>query len=314
MSGIGKKSLSFLIATIILSALFVNGCTNYEKKLKSKPDYGDSGRINVSCDESFKPIVEELVRVYESNHRKTKIDVSYKSESECLDDLLNDSVRMVIATRRANSYERSYIIDSFHIDPISQVTAYDAISIIVNPENPDSLLTMDEIRQILTGRFRKNLIPVFDGVKATSTVRFIVDSVLKGDSLTKTAVAGRTSQGVIDYIAQTKEAIGFIGVSWIGNPEDSEHLASLKKVKAVQVERTDVKGKYILPTQPNIYLRRYPLIRELIYTLKERHQGLGQSFANFMDQQIGQLIFHRAYLVPAWIDYYKTRIIRLTDE
>ena len=315
MNGITKKSLIFLIAILVLSTiLFTSGCTNYEKKLKSKPDYGDSGRINVSCDESFKPIVEELVRVYESNHRKTKINVSYKSESECLDDLLNDSVRMVIATRRANSYERSYIIDSFHTDPISQVTAYDAISIIVNPENPDSLLTMNEIRQILTGKFRENLIPVFDGVKATSTVRFIVDSVLKGDSLTKTAVAGRTSQGVIDYIAQTKDAIGFIGVSWIGTPEDSEHLASLKKVKAAQVERTDVKGRYILPTQPNIYLRRYPLIRELVYTLKERHQGLGQSFANFMDQQIGQLIFHRAYLVPAWIDYYKTRAIRLTDE
>jgi phosphate transport system substrate-binding protein len=315
MKGIDKRRSGFLIATIVVSAFFfIGSCTNYEKKLKSKPDYGDSGRINISCDESFQPIVEELVRVYESDHRKTKLNVSYKSESECLDDLLNDSTRMVIATRRANSYERSYIIDSFHIDPISQVTAYDAISIIVNPENPDSLLTMDEIKQILTGRFRKNLIPVFDGVKATSTVRFIVDSVLKGDSLTKIAAAGRTSQGVIDYVAQTKDAIGFIGVSWIGNPEDSMSVASLKKVKMVRLERTDLKGKYILPSQPNIYLRRYPLIRELVYTLKERHQGLGQSFANFMDQQIGQLIFHRAYLVPAWIDYYKTRAIRLTDE
>ncbi len=312
MKGIDKNVIRFLVAMSVI--IFAGSCTNYEKKLKSKPDYGDSGRINVSCDESFKPIIEEMVRVYESNHRKTKINVSYKPESECLDDLLNDSTRMVIATRRANSYEKSYIVDTFHIDLISQATAYDAISIIVNPENPDSLLTMDEIKQILTGNFRKNLIPVFDGVKATSTVRFIVDSVLKGDSLTKTATAARTSQGVIDYIAQTKDAIGFIGVSWIGNPEDSGSIASLKKIKMVQVERTDVKGKFILPTQPNIYLRRYPMIRELIYILKERHQGLGQSFANFMDQQIGQLIFHRAYLIPAWIDYYKNRAITLTDE
>jgi phosphate transport system substrate-binding protein len=132
--------------------------------------------------------------------------------------------------------------------------------------------------------------------------------------LTKLAVAARTSQGVIDYIAQTKDAIGFIGVSWIGNPEDSAQLAALKKVKAVQVERVDLKGRFILPTQANIYLRRYPMIRELVYTVKEKHQGLGQSFGNFMDEHIGQLIFHRAYLVPAWIDYYKTRGITLTDE
>ena len=312
---IDKKVICFLLFTSVLSVFILGGsCTNYDKRLKSMPDYADSGEISISCDESFRPIIEEMVKVYESNHRKTKFRVTYKPEADCLDDLFNDSTRMIIATRRANSYEQAYIVDSFKIDPVTKVTAYDAISVIVNPENPDSLLTMDEVKQILTGRFRKNLIPVFDGVKATSTVRFIVDSVLQGDSLTKVAVAARTSQGVIDYIAQTKDAIGFIGVSWIGNPEDATQLAALKKVKAVQVERVDLKGRFILPTQGNIYLRRYPMIRELVYTVKEKHQGLGQSFGNFMDEHIGQLIFHRAYLVPAWIDYYKTRGITLTDE
>jgi phosphate transport system substrate-binding protein len=308
----GIKNL--FIVMLLLPLFFLGSCTNYEKRLKSMPDYADSGMIHVSCDESFKPIVEELVKVYESDHRKTKIIVTYKPEAECLDDLLVDSVRMIIATRRANEYERAYIVDSFKTDPVSKVTAYDAISVIAHPDNPDSLLTMDDIRKILTGKFRKNLIPVFDGVKATSTVRFIIDSILSGDSLTKTAVAGRSSQGVIDYVAQTKDAIGFIGVSWIGNPEDSAHLRALKKVKAVQIERTDAKGRCIYPTQPNIYLRRYPMIRELVYTVKERHPGLGNSFANFMDLQIGQLIFHRAYLVPAWIDYFKMRAVKITEE
>src|SRR5436190_1212249 len=308
----GIKNL-FIVVLLLPLFLFCS-CTNYEKRLKSMPDYGDSGTIHVSCDESFKPIVEELVKVYESDHRKTKIIVTYKPEAECLDDLLMDSVRMIIATRRANEYEKDYIADSFKIDAVTKVTAYDAISVIVHPDNPDSLLSMDNIREILTGKFRKNLIPVFDGIKATSTVRFIIDSILNGDSLTKTAVAGRSSKGVIDYVAQTKDAIGFIGVSWIGNPEDTASLMALKKVKAVQLERTDVKGRCIYPTQGNIYLRRYPMIRELVYTVKERHPGLGHSFANFMDQQIGQLIFHRAYLVPAWIDYFKIRNVKITEE
>jgi phosphate transport system substrate-binding protein len=307
------RGLFFLIWVFLVSILSFCSCTNYDKRIKALPDYADSGVINVSCDESFRPIVEELVRVYESDHRKTKINVSYKSEAECLDDLLVDSVRMIIATRRANEYERSVVSDSFKIDPYSRVTAYDAISVIVNPENPDSVLSMEDVKRILKGDFNENLIPVFDGVKATSTVRFIIDSILKGDSLTKRAVAARTSQGVIEYIAQNKNAVGFIGVSWIGNPEDSASLAALKKVKAVQLERKDVKGRCVFPTQPNIYLNRYPMIRELVYIVKERHPGLGKSFANFMDQQIGQLIFHRAYLVPAWIDYYKTRNVTISE-
>lgn len=308
------RALYITVAFIVSLTFFCSSCTSYDKKLKSLPDYADSGMIRVSCDESFKPIMEELVKVYESDHRKTKIIVTYKPEAECLDDLLVDSVRMIIATRRANEYEKAYISDSFKIESLSVPTAYDAIAVLVHPENMDTVLSMNDVKQILKGNFRKNLIPVFDGVKATSTVRFIIDSILRGDSLTKTAVAGRSSQGVIDYIAQRKDAIGFIGVSWIGNPEDTAHLASLKKVKLVQLERTDKKGKCIYPTQGNIYLRRYPMIRELVYTVKEKHPGLGKSFANFMDQQIGQLIFHRAYLVPVWIDYFKNRLVQISEE
>ncbi|MEI9908574.1 MAG: hypothetical protein WDO71_02255 [Bacteroidota bacterium] len=61
---------------------------------------------------------------------------------------------------------------------------------------------MEELKDILTGKSDKKLIPVFDGVKATSTVRFIVDSVLKGGSLSPDVMAARTSEGVIDYVAK----------------------------------------------------------------------------------------------------------------
>jgi len=41
------------------------------------------------------------------------------------------------------------------------------------------------------------------------------------------------------------------------------------------------------------------MVRDLVYILKENHQGLGTGFANFMSDEIGQLIFLRAYLAPA---------------
>jgi phosphate transport system substrate-binding protein len=171
---------------------------------------------------------------------------------------------------------------------------------------------MDEIKQVLTGKFRKNLIPVFDGIKATSTVRFIVDSVLRTDSLTPNAVAARTSEGVIDYISKKTDAIGFIGVSWIGNPDDSMQLSYLEKVKIVRLETTDLPGKYSIPAQANLFLHRYPMTRELVYILKERHMGLGNGFADFMNGDIGQLIFKRAYLVPLWKDF-RIRPVQVTQ-
>ena len=161
------------------------------------------------------------------------------------------------------------------------------------------MFTMNEIRQVLTGKYNKKLIPVFDGLKATSTVRFIIDSVLRGDSLTPTAMAARSSEAVIDYVSKTPGVIGFIGVSWIGNPEDTSQLSFLKKVKVALLETTDRPDAYAKAYQANIYFKRYPMVRDLVYILKENYTGLGTGFANFMSGEIGQIIFNRSYLAPA---------------
>jgi len=260
------------------------------------PDTSIRGSINVSADESFKPVIDEMVKVYESNHPSTKINVTYKPEADCLADMLTDSIRMIIATRPYNEDERSLLVDSMKVSPRYMVIARDGISVIVNPAAVDTNFTMKDIKEILTGRFSKNLIPVFDGLKATSTVRFIIDSVLRGDTLTPKAMAARGSQAVLDYVARTPNAVGFIGVSWIGNPEDTSQLSVLRRVKVAEIEATDIPGGFVKAYQANIYIKRYPMVRDLVYILKENHDGLGKAFADFMSSEIGQLIFKRAYL------------------
>jgi phosphate transport system substrate-binding protein len=117
-------------------------------------------------------------------------------------------------------------------------------------------------------------------------------------------VAARTSEGVIDYVAKNPDAIGLIGVSWIGNKEDTSQMNFLKKVKIVRLESTDRPGGYVLPYQLNISRKSYPMVRDLVYTLKENHRGLGTAFANFLADDVGQLIFKRAYLTPAIKSFY----------
>lgn len=303
-------------AIIIVSfclVLLLSACKSYKEQEDELSDTPTRGKINVSADESFKPIVDALVQVYESNYPDTKIAVDYKPEAECLQDLIVDSVRMIIATRPFTKSEENLMVDSLKIGPSYAVVAKDAVAVIVNPSSPDSLFAMWELKEILTGKFKRNLIPVFDGVKATSTVRFIVDSVLKDEPLSPKAMAARTSEGVIDYVATHPEAIGLIGVSWIGNKDDEQQMSFLKKVKIAQLESTDIPGNYVLPVQANIYLGRYPMIRDLVYILKEKHRGLGHGFAGFMREEIGQLIFKRAYLVPTQKNF-TVRPIRLREE
>jgi len=308
----GKRSAGFSLVIAMLVAVLLAGCKSYEEKKQDLPDTWDKGTIHISADESFKPIIEQEVQVYESNWPGTHIIVDYKPEADCLLDFGVDSIRMVIATRSYSDDEREFIMDSLKLIPEKMIVARDAIAIIVNPRSPDSLFTMPELVEVLKGDFNKNLIPVFDGVKATSTVRYIIDSVLHGDTLTPKTVAARTSQGVIDYIAKTPDALGFIGVSWIGNPDDTAQLSFLKKVRIGMIESTDKPGWYVKPYQANIYTKRYRMVRDLVYTLKEKHKGLGHGFANFMSGEIGQRIFKRAYLFPGQLNL-NNRVVRITE-
>ncbi len=276
-------------------------------------DTRTEGTIHISSDETFKPVIDSQIKVFEALHPDAHIIVHYKPEADCFRDFGIDSIRMVIVTRKCTPQEENFIVDSMKTAPEQMVVARDAIAVILNKEAKDSLFTTSEVKDILTGRFKKNLIPVFDGLKATSTVRFIVDSVLRGDTLTPKTVAGKTSEEVIDYVAKTPDAIGFIGVNWIGNPEDSVQQSFLTKVKIARLESTDVKGGYVMPVPATIYTLRYPLVRDLVYILKERHNGLGHGFANFISGEKGQLVFKRAYLAPMQKDL-RVRPVKLRDE
>lgn len=293
-----RQALVAGIAYCFLLTGFLS-CKSYKEQEKDLSDTPYRGTIHVSADESFKPVIDEHVQVYEANHPGTKIIIDYKPEAECLKDLLVDSIRMVIATRKSSPEENEFVADSFRVGLKSMVIAWDGIAVIVHPSSTDTILRMDDIKQILTGRYKKKLIPVFDGVKATSTVRFVIDSVLRGDSLTKEAMAARSSEGVIDYVSKNPGVIGFIGVEWIGNHEDTAQISFLKKVKVANLEATDISGAFVKAYQANIYLKRYPMVRDLVYILKEKHRGLGTGFANFMSGEIGQMIFRRSYLMPA---------------
>jgi phosphate transport system substrate-binding protein len=284
--------------------IFVMGCKSDEQKRAELPDMFDRGTIHISCDESFKPVIDEEVKVYEALYPKTEIIVHYQPEAECLKDFGVDSIRMVIATRGYSESEKNFMIDSMHVGPDKLVIARDLIAVIVNPAVKDSFFTMQEIKDLLTGKSKKNLIPVFDGTRATSTVRFMLDSVLRGETFGKNVQAAQSSVDVIDYVSKTSNAIGFVGYSWVGNEDDTTQLAYMKKVKTAYVESMDSAGFYIKPSQYFIYTNSYPMVRDLVYTLKEKHQGLGHGFAHFLYTMQGQLIFRRAYLMPVILPNY----------
>jgi phosphate transport system substrate-binding protein len=289
----------FIIAAIC--CLAITGCNDDNKNKHTVTDSPTSGTIHISVDESFEPVIEAAIKVYEGTYPGTKIIAHYKAEAECFKDFYSDtSNRMIIVTRGLTRKESRFYTDSLNYTPVSNRIAWDAIAIITNKNNTDTLYTLESLKELLLGKGTKNRKVVFDGLSATSTVRFAVDSILHGGNFDTSVVkAVRTSKDVLDYIASNTDAIGLTGISWIGNPEDSSQINMLKKVKIAYVQCSVCDSTpYVKPTQQSILTKRYPLVRGLYYIVKENYSGLGSGFADFLNFERGQLIFRRAYLGP----------------
>ena len=273
--------------------------------VRTDTDTAEKGVIHISVDESFKPVIDSQIQVFEALYPGAKVIAEYKPEAECFRDLIKDSTRMIIVTRGLTPGEEKFYKDSLKYRPVWDKVANDAVALVVNNRSDDTILTIAKIRGILDGTTGDKEIAVFDGLSATSTVRYAVDSILRGKAFDpKKVFAVKSSQEVINYVSKNDNAIGFVGVSWIGNKEDTAQLSFLKKVKIAAVECDRCEGKPLVkPYQANIMLKRYPLVRGLYYILKENYDGLGSGFANFMTYEKGQLIFRRAYLGPAKMNF-----------
>ncbi len=286
--------------------MFFISCNTHDKKEDSR-DTPVKGVIHISVDESFKPVIDEQLKVHHSAFPHTKIIAEYKSEAACFRDLQSDSTRMIIVAKGLTDTEAAYYEAKLRFKPQYGVLAYDAVAVIVNREGKDSVFTMEQLKNILSGK--NKVTAVMDGKNATSTVRFLQDSVLKGAVFGTNVVAAENSEKLIDIVSNNANMIGFVGLSWVGDNYDPKQTAYLKKIRLARVECTACleKDVFAKPSQATITYGQYPLARPLYYILKENSAGLGTGFMNFMSLERGQLIFRRAFLAPAKMVFMKRR-------
>lgn len=269
-------------------------------------DTAVSGTIHVSIDESFKPVMDEQIKVFESQFPEAHIIAHYKPEAACLRDLAVDSIRMIFTTHELLETERKLIKEKMRFFPRESLVAYDAVAVIVNKDASDTVMKWDDLRALASGAGPLKYKLLVDGLSATSTVKYVIDSLTNGAPLGRNVVAATSSQGVIDYVGNNADAIGLVGVCWIGNNDDQEQKKALQKVKIVAMECRPCDPKeYVRPYQSDIGSLRYPMVRGLRYILKENYSGLGSGFMDFLIYEKGQLIFKRAYLWPAKMDFVR---------
>ncbi len=286
---------SFILCFICLILVACNSTVQKDDNRET----ARKGKFKMVVDESFKPIIDSQIEVFKSAYPNVEIEVAYTTEADCYKLLDSDSAtRLIITSRGLSEKELKYYKQKFESGVMFDKVALDAVAVILNPKAPKHMLTIDDLKDAIYGKSKLGLRAIFDGKKETSNARFIKDSILKTDSFPSFTSGVNGNQALIDFVAKNPTAMGFIGVSWIGegNPDNLEFTKKVK-IASIQCQSKCPSYVYVKPYQAKIATKEYPLVRGIYYTVKNDYGGVATNFAKWLEQERGQLIFKRAFLV-----------------
>lgn len=282
------KSISLVLAvSIILSA-----CENAAQK---PVDTLSKGNIDISVDETYKPIIEQQIKVFDSSFPEGHIKANYKPETECIKDFMDGNARVILVTRELSANEKQ-VLEQKKVVPTTLAIAKDAIAVVVNNASGDSVLSIEQLKGILTGTYKTKYTVVFDN-QGSSTLRYMLDSIIPGEKLGANVFAAKGNDSVIAYVAAQPGSIGFVGVSHTSDYEDPAELAFISTVRVVSIYNDKLQKAY-QPYQAFIATGHYKLTRNLYFINRETYPGLGTGFTNFLSKERGQLLFKQARLFP----------------
>jgi len=284
------------------------------------------GIAKILCDESFQSVLEQEIAVFEYSYPEASIMPDYINEAAALDSLMRGKCDLIITSRDLTDEQRQSL-KKLGRGYRSRMIAVDAIAIIVNKQNDIDELSMDDLRDIFTGKVKRwgevfptklkndSIRVLFDG-SGTGVVHYIKDKFLKGGSFGKNVYAKQSSTEVFDMVETNKNVIGLIGVSWITDDlksvekpiaEKYEELKTKNEVSKIDFTdrikvmpvRGDDQVHGVKPYQAYIYSGEYPLVRP-IWAIDASYNGtLDHGFYTFLTGVIGQKIILQTGILPA---------------
>lgn len=285
---IHKKLTAILCASLLVAGGLLAGCSSSTSPAPSgvasgSPAASASGqKIEMSGSTSVQPLAEALAMAYNTK-TGTVVNVNGGGSSVGISDVESGLSDIGNCSRDLKAEETSQGI-------VGTTVALDGLSIVVNPNNPVTNLTKDQITKIFKGEITnwKDVggndaeIIVFTR-EASSGTRGAFLELLKleeGDqSLVTTKALEANSNGSMKTNVGTKDAaIGYVSM---GSVDDT--------LKALSVDG-------VAATVENVKNQTYGLYRPFLMCTKGEASGAAKAFLDFALSEEGQQIVSEDYI------------------
>jgi phosphate transport system substrate-binding protein len=208
---------------------------------------------------------------YQSGHPDVRISVTGGGSGTGLAALVNGTVDIANASRKIKDEEITQA-EANGIQPVEHIIARDAIAVIVNPENPVSELTLQQISDIYSGKITnwkevggddRPIVRLSRETNSGTHVYFLETVLRLGKKDDKTLFSMDTlllpsSEGIIAEVRDNPNAIGYDGLGYV--PKDLKMIAIAKSAGE----------PFVLPSVDSVNDKTYPIARDLyMYTAGE---------------------------------------------
>ena len=236
---------------------------------------------------------------YQTEHPDISISVTGGGSGTGIAALINGTVGLANASRKISADETKQA-EAKGIKPVEHVIARDAIAVIVNPENPVSQLTLQQISDIYSGKIsnwkdvggdNRPIVRLSRETNSGTHVYFLETVLRLGDKNNKTFFSTNTlllpsSEGIVNELRQNPNAIGYDGLGYV--PKDLKTIAIAQKAGEA----------YILPSVATVNDKTYPIARDLyMYTAGEA-TGAIKDYLDWIVSTEAQQIVSKLGFVP----------------
>lgn len=253
-----------IVVLFLLSSFVVVSCSS-----SSQPSSNTSTKyIENKGSDTIVNLALAWAETYQAEHADVRISVTGGGTGTGIAALINNTVDIASASRRIKA-EEIEAAQANGVNPVEHVIARDAIAVIVNPDNPVSELTLQQLSDIYSGKINnwkevggedRPIVRLSRETNSGTHVYFLETVLRLGDKENKTLFSTDTlllpsSEGIIIEVRQNPNAIGYDGLGYV--PDDLKMIAIAKETG----------GAYVLPSIPTVNDKSYPIARDLyMYT------------------------------------------------
>lgn len=239
---------------------------------------------------------------YQNDHPNVRISVTGGGSGTGIAALINGTVDIANASRQIKQEEIEEAKANGG-DPVEFVVARDAIAVIVNPNNPVSQLTLQQISDIYSGKINnwkevggedRPIVRLSRETNSGTHVYFLETVLRLGKKGDKTLFSMDTlllpsSEGIITEVRQNPNAIGYDGLGYV--PADLKVIAIAKEAG----------GAYVLPSIATVNDKSYAVARDLYMYTNGEPTGILREYLDWILSPEAQDIVAELGFVPVLV-------------